>query len=118
MPILTQTARRILGSCAGLLTQDCLLCGASSGASLICSACEADLPQLPVRLCPRCALPTPAGEICGRCLAKPPHYDLTLAALRYDFPLDKLVQSFNSRSSTVIAWLWPATSVADLQRCW
>ncbi|EXI79045.1 MAG: DNA utilization protein GntX [Candidatus Accumulibacter appositus] len=94
MPILTQTARRILGSCAGLLTQDCLLCGASSGASLICSACEADLPQLPVRLCPRCALPTPAGEICGRCLAKPPHYDLTLAALRYDFPLDKLVQSF------------------------
>ncbi|MEF8730578.1 MAG: ComF family protein [Candidatus Accumulibacter meliphilus] len=94
MPILTQTARRILRSCAGLLTQDCLLCAASSGARLICSACEADLPQLPARRCPRCALPTPHGEVCGRCLAKPPHYDLTLAALRYDFPLDKLVQSF------------------------
>jgi ComF family protein len=94
MPILTQTARRILRSCAGLLTQDCLLCGASSGASPLCPACEADLPHLPAPCCPRCALPVPGGEVCGRCLAKPPGYDLTLAAFRYAFPLDKLVQSF------------------------
>ena len=76
------------------LTQDCLLCGAPSDGELLCSACAASLPKLPKPGCPQCALPTPIGEICGRCLAKPPHYDATLAAYSYDFPLDKLVQSF------------------------
>ena len=94
MPILTQTARRILSSCTRLLAQDCLLCGAESGISPVCAACEQDLPQLPAARCPCCALPTLDGEVCGRCLARTPNYDLTLAAFRYDFPLDKLVQSF------------------------
>ena len=76
------------------LTQDCLLCGDTSDEDLLCSACSASLPRLPKPGCPQCALPTPIGEICGRCLAKPPHYDATLAAYYYDFPLDKLVQSF------------------------
>lgn len=76
------------------LTQDCLLCGDTSDEDLLCSACSASLPRLPKPGCPQCALPTPIGEICGRCLAKPPHYDATLAAYSYDFPLDKLVQSF------------------------
>ncbi|WP_291993790.1 ComF family protein [Candidatus Accumulibacter sp. ACC003] len=94
MPILTQTARLVRSSCARLLTQDCLLCAAVSGSRVICPACEAELPRLPEARCRRCALPTANGESCGRCLAKPPHYDLTLAAFRYDFPLDKLIQSF------------------------
>ena len=94
MPILTQTARLVRRSCARLLTQDCLLCGAESGSGLLCEACERDLPQLPAPRCPACALPTPQGEVCGRCLAKPPHYDATFAAFCYGFPIDKLVQSF------------------------
>jgi ComF family protein len=77
-----------------LLSQDCLLCGASSAASLLCRACAADLPGLPTPCCARCALPSSHGEICGRCLARPPHYDATCAAFRYGFPIDKLVQSF------------------------
>lgn len=77
-----------------LLAQDCLLCSAASDQEILCAACAADLPRLQKPHCPRCALPTPEGEICGRCLAKPPHYDATLAAYSYDFPLDKLVQSF------------------------
>jgi ComF family protein len=84
-------AKRLIGA---LLTQDCLLCAAASASDILCDACAADLPRLPQPSCPRCALPTAHGEICGRCLAKPPHYDATLAAYRYDFPLDKLVQSF------------------------
>ena len=76
------------------LGQDCLLCGATSVSDILCTACAADLPQLPQPACPRCALPTPNGEICGHCLRKPPHYDATRAAYRYDFPLDKLIQSF------------------------
>ena len=77
-----------------LLTQDCLLCAAASEDNIVCEACAADLPQLQKPCCPRCALPTPNGEICGRCLVKPPNYEATFAAYRYDFPLDKLVQSF------------------------
>ncbi len=77
-----------------LLAQDCLLCAGVSTGSILCDACAADLPQLQKTCCPRCALPTPNGETCGRCLAKTPHYDATRAAYRYDFPLDKLVQSF------------------------
>lgn len=94
MPILTQTAGWIRRSCAELLAQDCLLCSAFSGARPICPACEADLPRLSVFRCPRCALPTPRGEVCGRCLARSPGYDRALAAFAYDFPLDRLLQAF------------------------
>ena len=101
VPILTQNggsladapneARRKIGK---LLAQDCLLCAAPCSNAILCDACAADLPRLQKPVCPRCALPTPNGETCGRCLAKPPHYDATFAAFRYDFPLDKLIQSF------------------------
>lgn len=77
-----------------LLTQDCLLCAAASEDQLLCAACAADLPRLPPTTCPCCALPTPNGEICGRCLNKAPNFDTALAAYHYDFPLDKLVQAF------------------------
>ncbi len=78
------------------LAQDCLLCAASSDAGIVCAACAADLPRLQEPRCPRCARPMPAieNQVCGRCLSEPPHYDHTLAAFRYDFPLDKLVQAF------------------------
>lgn len=75
------------------LPQDCLLCAANS-ADLICEDCANDLPRLPDTRCPVCAIPTPNGETCGRCLAKPPHFDVTHALYPYEFPLDKLVQSF------------------------
>lgn len=77
-----------------LLEQDCLLCAASSADDILCNACAAELARLEESHCPRCAIPTPSGEICGHCLAKLPHFDATLAAYRYEFPLDKLVQSF------------------------
>lgn len=78
----------------GLLAQDCLLCAAASDDQILCPSCAAELPRRPEAHCPRCALPTPGGEICGHCLSQPPHFDATLAAYSYDFPLDKLVQSF------------------------
>ncbi|MFT3849251.1 MAG: ComF family protein [Propionivibrio sp.] len=81
-------------SAGNLLAQDCLLCGATSERDILCHACAAELPRLPQERCPRCALPTPNGETCGRCLTDPPHYDATQSAFAYDFPLDKLVQSF------------------------
>lgn len=93
MAILTQTAQRICRTFAGLWTQDCLLCGAPSAERPLCPACEDDLPRLS-RHCPRCALPTIGGEICGRCLRKAPFFDTADAVFTYSFPIDKLVQSF------------------------
>ena len=87
-------AARLASPFARLLAHNCLLCAAAGSDAIICRDCAAELPRLPATTCPRCALPTPGGEICGRCLAQPPNFDATLAAYRYDFPLDKLIQSF------------------------
>ena len=78
---------------AGLLFGGtCFLCRGAAR-HLLCPACEADLPRLPAAVCPRCALASPAGAICGRCLAEPPHFDATVAAFWYAFPADALVQA-------------------------
>lgn len=76
-----------------LLPQDCLLCGGVAGQALLCSACAADLPVPPAERCPVCAEASPGGSVCGACLTGPRHFDATIAALRYHFPVDRLVQS-------------------------
>ncbi|MFA6901696.1 MAG: phosphoribosyltransferase family protein [Gallionellaceae bacterium] len=70
--------------------QPCLLCGTSS-AEVWCPACDASLPALNSALCPVCALPTFAGDVCGSCLTHPPHFKSTIAVYAYAFPLDRLV---------------------------
>jgi hypothetical protein len=104
--ILTQSAALVRRSCARLLAQDCLLCSADSGDSLLCPACENDLPRLATARCPRCALPTPSGEVCGRCLARPPHYDAHPGCL---FVMAFRSTSWFSRSSMDIVWRSAAT---------
>jgi ComF family protein len=80
----------------------CFLCrGAAEG--LLCVECDADLPRLGAELCPRCALDSPGGALCGRCLARAPHYDATVAALAYRFPADVLVQTLKFRSELALA---------------
>lgn len=41
--------------------------------------------------CPCCALPTPDGGLCGRCLQRRPAFDATHAALLYQPPLTELI---------------------------
>jgi ComF family protein len=96
MSALFNTCVRNVQAWAG---EDCLLCGAETAPELLCPACIAELPALP-RSCPRCALPSPAGAVCGSCLNHPPHFDATLALWRYEFPCDGLVQALKYR-----AWL-------------
>jgi ComF family protein len=82
----------------------CFLCrGAASDA--LCPACDDDLPRLSEPRCPRCALESPRGEVCGRCLAEQPHYDGTRAALAYQFPGDALVQALKFRGELALAGL-------------
>lgn len=78
---------------AALLPQDCLLCSGVAGETLLCPACAAELPALPGNRCPVCAEASPGGVVCGACLSGPRHFDATVAAFRYHFPVDRLVQS-------------------------
>lgn len=76
--------------------QDCYLCGATASQP-VCADCVAALPRLPAGICPCCALPSGTGSTCGRCIASPPHYDATVAALAYGDPLDHALQAFKYR---------------------
>jgi ComF family protein len=85
-----------------LLGGSCFLCRGRA-ASILCTDCDADLPRLGAELCPRCALASPAGAVCGRCLTQPPAYDATCAALAYAFPADVLIQSLKFRGELALA---------------
>jgi ComF family protein len=89
---------------AQLFGGSCFLCrGAAT--DLLCPSCDADLPRLAAPCCPRCALPSPRGEVCGRCLHEAPHYDATIAALAYAFPADVLVHALKFRGELALAGL-------------
>ncbi|MDR2016308.1 MAG: double zinc ribbon domain-containing protein, partial [Burkholderiales bacterium] len=73
----------------------CVSCGQQAQRGAWCRACDTTLPRIE-KSCVRCAapLPSPASALCGACLNHPPPFDATLAACRYTFPLDRLLQDF------------------------
>ena len=85
-----------------LFAGSCYVCRGAAR-ELLCEACAADLPRLAAARCPRCALASPGGAVCGRCLADPPHYDATLAALAYAVPADALVHALKFRGELALA---------------
>lgn len=84
-------------------SQPCLLCGAASTRGLLCSGCLGDLPILPEARCPRCALPTPNGELCGACLRHPPGFEHAEAVFRYAHPAASLIQALKYRGELSVA---------------
>jgi ComF family protein len=91
-----------------VLPQRCLLCSAAAEDLALCTACAGDLPLLDPQQCPVCALPTPGAQTCGACLKDPPHFDATRAVYRYDFPLDRLLQSYKYGQRLIVASLFEA----------
>ncbi len=95
---LSNSAVAVLNNCGvwwhKRLIAPCLLCGASATDSNICAGCRADLPWLDANVCSSCAHPLPAPGLCGRCIAEPPHFDTVIAACRYAFPVDGLIQAY------------------------
>lgn len=85
-----------------LPAQPCLLCGALSHDGLCCNACNAELPRLSVAHCPICALPTPDGAVCGRCLQHPPAFDHAVAAFSYSFPIDQLIKALKFHERLIL----------------
>ena len=100
---------------AGLLFGgSCFVCRGATE-SVLCTQCEAELPRLERPLCPRCALESPRGELCGRCLSQAPAYDATQAALAYEFPADALVQALKFRRELALAPLLAALLAEKLR---
>ena len=86
--------------------QDCLLCGDPVAELLLCAACRADLPLLAAMRCPVCALPTTHGTRCGRCIADPPGFDATFAAMAYAYPLEPLILQYKYGTGISLASLF------------
>lgn len=97
----------VRGLLARLLGGACYLCrgalGGGRAAQLLCADCDAELPRLGADCCPCCALASPGGARCGRCIADPPAFDATVAALAYRFPTDVLVQGLKFRGELALA---------------
>lgn len=76
----------------------CLICGAASQQTLdLCSGCASELPENQF-CCPVCALPPGVGLntaiVCGACLSSPPPYRHCVAPMRYEFPVNLLINRF------------------------
>jgi ComF family protein len=101
--VIRERARSLLSVLrSNLFGGSCFLCRGAAR-ELLCAECEADLPWLAGAVCPRCALASPGGALCGRCLARMPHFDATVAALWYRFPTDTLVQALKFRGELALA---------------
>jgi ComF family protein len=103
-------ARRAGTLARAALPQACALCNARAGDALVCAACEAWLPRVD-RACPRCALPSPGGGVCGACLARAPPYAATIAAHAYAFPVDRLLHALKYGGRLALAD-WAAGALA------
>ncbi|MDC9724617.1 MAG: ComF family protein [Gammaproteobacteria bacterium] len=68
----------------------CRLCGSPSQEYPLCCACINDLPLLGPA-CPRCAMPTTQGQLCGQCLSHPPEQDQSISLFRYHEPIKRLI---------------------------
>lgn len=79
-----------------LLPCSCALCG-ELAASVVCAPCRSRYAAPQGLRCACCANPLGPGATarqgCGACLAAPPAFDATLAAVDYAAPLDALVLS-------------------------
>ena len=97
----------------------CKLCGAAANAAYapLCRPCWSALPMMGPACC-RCSVPLPRAGICGRCALSPPEFSRTIAAFRYQLPVDHLIQQFKYAGRVDLAMVLAAAivqSVAHLQ---
>lgn len=92
-----------------LFPPTCVLCGDGAGGKTgrdqvevldLCAGCALTLPDIDVA-CLRCAEPLSIGAdsiesglVCGACQKKPPRYDASTCAMRYEYPVDHLLRAF------------------------
>lgn len=92
-----QGLKPILADIQGLLLPPtCIACGAPGQPPHLdlCRACAAELP-LNSSACRRCGAPLideAGGLSCGACLQKQPHFDASVCAYRYAYPIDHFIR--------------------------
>jgi len=81
-----------------------MLCGTLTD-QYFCKACNNDLPQIPEHCCTVCLRPVTIGKNnrCGQCIANPPYFTRTIAALRYAFPVDQMTHALKYQTNLTIA---------------
>lgn len=107
---------------ARMSPQDCALCGSATPTTL-CVDCERGLPWSAGSSCPRCAADTDqpiesheiADSLCGACVTDLPHFDRTITAFRYDFPVDRLIQAYKFRANLALTGMLAAALVRRVQ---
>ena len=102
------------------LPQICFFCG-DSARETACEPCATGLPRLGAEVCPRCQLAVANGEVCGRCLKKPPVWQHLVAQWQYRFPIDAaLVSAKYHHAFAIYRWAaaqrreWPFAASATL----
>ena len=95
-----ELTRQVLSNCLGWVRQTlypptCVFCAVATGYDDLCLPCKADL-AANRNACSRCALPLPnrIDRQCGQCLQSPSQFDRAHAPYLYEYPLDRLIQSF------------------------
>lgn len=82
---------------------NCLLCSAATTQDF-CDACYHHLPRLSEHHCSICLRSiTSTNDRCGICIAEPPNFTRTIAALRYTFPVDALILALKYQTNLAIA---------------
>jgi ComF family protein len=102
------------------LPQVCFLCGDDSEET-VCVPCADHLPRVEKEVCPRCQLPAANGEVCGRCLKKPPQWQHLRALWQYEFPADAAILAAKyGNNFALMRWaatqlsVWPFAANATL----
>jgi len=89
---------------ARLLPQRCHLCGDGQHAA-VCAPCADTLARIGPDACPRCQLPSVGGQVCGRCIRKPPAWGRLAACWSYGFPLERVLMAAKYHAGfPVLAW--------------
>ena len=89
-----------------MLPTCCVFCGDKSQGSTVCEDCYRDLPWI-THACERCGTPLaaalPAGVICATCQQRPPPFEITIAPLHYDFPVDAAIKALKFQRRLYLA---------------
>jgi ComF family protein len=100
-----------------LMPSICAMCGGGCD-DVVCAACREAYARPRQARCGRCANPLPlsagsvAAPVCGACLAFPPAFDATVAAVDYAIPLDQLVLQLKFGARLALA-PWFARRIRD-----
>jgi ComF family protein len=88
----------------GALPRPCALCAQWDRGGL-CGDCRQRFVDRRVPRCPRCALASLGGQVCGACLRTPPPFARAVALADYGFPWDRLVGRFKFQQQPELASL-------------